>query len=90
MQQTITIRQDALPVVTKGLELKRSSLALSLSRYCDRLREFEARYGMSSDQFVAAFESGELEDDASWFEWEFVLDACREATRQLNHLHGLQ
>lgn len=90
MQATITIQQDALPVMRAGLELKRRSLLLSLRRYSDRLRDFEARHNMSSDHFAVAFESGELGDEAAWFEWEFVLDAYRETMRQLDLLGGLR
>lgn len=89
-QATITIQQDALPVMRAGLELKRRSLSLSLRRYSDRLRDFEARYKMSSERFAIAFESGELGDDAVWFEWEFVLDAYRETIHQLDLLDSLQ
>lgn len=90
MQQTVTVCRDAPAIMRAGLELKRRSLSLSLCHYSDRLRDLEARYNMSSDRFAVAFESGELGDEAAWFEWEFVLDAYREATRQLDLLHGFQ
>jgi len=36
-----------------------------------------------SEQFAARFGASELGEDAAWFEWKFVLDAAREAERQL-------
>ena len=90
MNAVITIRQEALPVLTAGLDLKRRALDLSLARYRARLLNFEMHYIMTSDQFTRAFESGELGDETDWFEWEFVLDAYRETKRQVDLLRGLQ
>jgi hypothetical protein len=39
---------------------------------------------MTSEQFAAKFNAGELGDNAEWFEWEFVLDAYRETARQFH------
>jgi len=49
----------------------------------ERLTAFERRYGMVSEDFAAKFDTGELGDDADWFEWQYVLDACHETLRQL-------
>ncbi len=39
------------------------------NHYLTKCREFENRYGMSSDEFIERFESGELGDDEQWFDW---------------------
>ena len=83
MQATLTIRQEAVPVVKSSLEMKRKSLTFNLRRYQTRLTDFEQQHHMTSEQFAAKFGAGELGDDASWFEWEFVLEATRETERQL-------
>jgi hypothetical protein len=41
---------------------------------------------MTSEEFAAKFDSGQLGDSAEWFEWEFVRDAHHETKRQLGLL----
>jgi len=43
-----------------------------LERFEKRLKEFEEEYGMSSEEFMEKFESGELGDDEDFFEWYAV------------------
>ena len=86
MQATVTLESEAIPVVKSCLELRRKGLELSLRQYQDRLTAFEERYRMSSEEFAAKFESGQLGDSAEWFEWEFVRDAHQETKRQLGLL----
>jgi hypothetical protein len=83
MQATFTINQEAVPIVRSSLEARRKSLEFSLRQYRERLTGFERQHQMASEQFATRFGAGELGDDAAWFEWEFVLDAAREAERQL-------
>ena len=83
MQATLTIRQEAVPIVRSSLEARRKSLEFSLRQYRARLDGFEQRHQMASEQFTNRFGAGELGDDAAWFEWEFVLDAARDTERQL-------
>ena len=45
---------------------------------------------MTSEQFATRFGTGELGDDADWFEWEFVLEATREAERQLELVKSIR
>jgi len=44
------------------------------------------QYKMGSEEFAAKFNAGELGDDADWFEWQYLLDACQKAQRQLQLL----
>jgi hypothetical protein len=83
MQATLTIRQEAVPIVKSSLEVRRKSLEFGLRQYRARLAGFEQQHLMASAQFAEKFGAGELGDDAAWFEWEFVLDAARETERQL-------
>ena len=89
MLATVTMRQEALPVVRSSIALKRQALELNLRAYQARLTEFEKRHRMTSEQFAAGFNAGQLGDDAEWFEWEFVRDAYREAERQLELLNSV-
>lgn len=83
MQATLTLRPEAVPIIKSSLETRRKALEFSLRQYQARLAGFEQQHQMASAQFAAKFSAGELGDDAAWFEWEFVLDAAREAERQL-------
>ena len=83
MQATITMQQEALSVVKSGIEMKRGALQVNAQQYRVRLDAFEKRHDMASDQFALRFSSGELGDEADWFELEYVLDAYRETMRQL-------
>jgi hypothetical protein len=90
MQATMTMREEAVPVVRSSLEMKRKALEFNLRQYQERLAAFESQYQMTSEQFADRFSTGELGDGAEWFEWEFVLDACRETARQLELLESVR
>ena len=90
MQATLTIRQEAVPIVKSSLETKRRSLEFSLRQYRARLTGFERQHQMASEQFATKFGAGELGDDAAWFEWEFVLEATRETERQLELVKSIR
>ena len=83
MQATLTIRQEAIPIVKSSLATRRRSLEFSLRQYQTRLAGFERQHQMASEQFATKFGMGELGDDAAWFEWEFVLEALCETEQQL-------
>lgn len=86
----MVLQSDAVPIVRSGLQMKRKSLELNLRQYQKQLTAFERQYQMTSEQFGRRFNAGELEDDAAWFEWEFVLDAYRETSRQLSLLDKIR
>ncbi len=90
MQATLTIRQEAVPIVKSSLETRRRALEFSLRQYRTRLSGFEQQHKMVSAQFASRFNAGELGDDAAWFEWEFVLDAARETERQLELVKSIR
>lgn len=81
--QALTVQEKAIPVVKSSLRMKRKALEFNLGGYRERLTAFEHRYEMASEDFAAKFNAGELGDDADWFEWQYVLDACHETLRQL-------
>lgn len=86
MLATLTVQQEAMPIIRSGIEMKRKALEFNLRQYQARLSRFEDRYAMSTDQFAHRFAAGELGDEADWFEWEYVLDVWRETDRQLKLL----
>ena len=90
MQTTMTLDQEALSVVKSGLEMKRKALDLNRHQYKERLAAFELSHRITSEQFTAKFQAGELGDNSEWFEWEFVLDALRETDRQIKLLDSVK
>lgn len=90
MQATLMMQQEAVPIVRSGLEMKRKALEFTLRQYRTNLTGFEKRHRMTSEQFAAKFRAGELGDEADWFAWEYMLDAYRETTRQLELLSNIQ
>ena len=83
---TITLQWEVVPIVKSSLEMKRKALGFGLSKYEERLAAFERQYEMASEDFAAKFNSGELGDDADWFEWQYLLDAYHKTLRQLQLL----
>jgi hypothetical protein len=90
MRATLTMSQEALPVVKSSLQARRKALEFSLRQYRSRLLGLERQHKMVSEQFATRFGTGELSDDADWFEWEFVLEATREAERQLELVKSIR
>ncbi len=89
MTRTMTLEVEAVPVVKSGLEMKKRALELGLRQYNELLGVLEQKYRMSSKQFTAKYNSGELGDNAEWLEWEYLLDALGETERQLGLLQSI-
>ncbi len=83
---TITLQWQVVPIVKSSLEMKRKALEFNLSRYKERLTAFERRYAITSEDFAVKFNTGELGDDADWFEWQYLLDVYHKTLRQLQLL----
>ena len=86
---TLTLQEEAIPLVRAGLAMKKTALEANLRQYSERLKHFEERYGMDSTTFSSRFDQGDLGDEADWFEWEYNLDAYRETLRQLQILERI-
>ena len=77
--QAITIQQEAIPIMKSSLRrMKGRVLEFNLGRYKERLTALERRYGMTSEDFAAKFNAGELGDDADWFEWHYLFEVLDE------------
>ena len=72
------------------MELKRKALEFNLNEYRKRLTTYETLHKMNSQEFMNRFKTGELGDDAVWFDWEFALDALNETERQLELLASVK
>ncbi|MDT9201283.1 MULTISPECIES: hypothetical protein [Limnospira] len=50
-------------------EIQKYSLAKQLENLEDKLKIFEAKYQMSSQEFYRQFQAGKLADSSDFFEW---------------------
>ncbi len=48
-----------------------------IARLSEEMRKFEEQYGLSSDEFYAKWENGQLGDDTDFFEWFAYCDTYR-------------
>ncbi|NQE52256.1 hypothetical protein C5S29_01585 [ANME-1 cluster archaeon GoMg3.2] len=72
---TIKIHEEAVDIVKSGLAIEENILKMSLDEYKADLETFERNYKMSSEEFIQKFESGDLGDDANWFDFLFAYRA---------------
>lgn len=61
--------------------------AADLQRVTRHLREFEAQYGLSSDEFFQKYQAGQLADTVDFTEWSAY---CKMHRRILQRQHILQ
>ena len=83
MATTITIKEEAIPIVKSGLAIEENILKISLDEYKKDLETFEREYKMSSAVFIQKFESGDLGDDAKWFDFLFAYRAYEHVKKKL-------
>jgi len=57
-----------------------------LARYEADLKNFEARYGMTSATFYQQFEEGKLGDSMDFFEWSGVFELWQDLQEKVHRL----
>ena len=80
---TIKIQEEAMAIVKSGLAIEENILKMSLEEYRKDLETFERKYKMSSEEFIQKFESGDLGDDAEWFDFLFAYRAYEHVRKKL-------
>ena len=80
---TIKIQKEAMAIVKSGLAIEENILKISLDEYKKDLETFERRHKMSSEEFIQKFESGDLGDDAEWFDFLFAYRAYEHVRKKL-------
>jgi hypothetical protein len=91
-QVTVTTKaQIALkPLLESAVRAELRMLELSLQRTSRRLRDFEAQYGLASDEFERRFNVGELEESLEFIEWAGEIKTLRLLEAQHQALQGVQ
>ncbi len=87
--EQIEITEDELQILKTGIGLKKKLLSVKSENYLKRLKTFEKKHKMKSDEFLKEFNAGNLGDDAQWFDWLFVYDAYNKIVKQKNIIEGL-
>lgn len=87
--QQIEITGEALPIVKSGIVLKEKLLSIKAANYLKRLKGFERKHKMKSEQFSKEFDAGKLGDAAEWFDWLFVYEAYNKIIKQKEIINGL-
>ncbi len=92
MRQQVIVRSETdvalKPLVEAALKAELRLIELGLERTRQRLRAFEERYGMTSEEFEAKFNRGELEETLDFIEWAGELRTLRLLASQKQALEG--
>ncbi len=73
-------------IMDKVVLLEREQAQRDLTELQCRLHTFETQYQMKSEAFYHRFHSGELGDDADFFEWSALHDMHQSILRRLETL----
>jgi hypothetical protein len=57
------------PLLASAIQSELRMLELGLARTAQRLRTFEAQYGLTSEDFERRFTAGEAEESLDFIEW---------------------
>ncbi len=87
--EQIQIREEALPLLKSSIALKERLLKAKSKNYRKRLKLFEQKHKMKSNDFIKAFNGGTLGDDAEWFDWLFVYEAYNRLRDQEKLVEGI-
>ena len=87
---TIKIQEEAIPIVKSGLAIEENILKIGLEEYKKDLETFELRHKMSREVFIQKFESGDLGDDAEWFDFLFAYRAYEHVRKKLKLIEEMQ
>jgi len=69
-------------VIINSLSMRLRDVEKALSKLQLRVREFEAKYGFSSKDFVEKREQGLVEDDVDFLEWETCLALLEKLSKE--------
>ena len=94
MAQQVIVTTDAQvalkPLLESALRSELRLRELSLQRTSQRLRAFEAQYGLTSDEFEHRFNAGEVEESLDFIEWAGEIKTYRLLDAQRHALQGVQ
>lgn len=73
MTQQVVVTTDVpvalKPLLESAIQSELRLLDLGLARTAERLRAFEAQYGLTSEEFARRFETREANENLDFIEW---------------------
>ncbi len=82
----IRVPRKALSTVIRALEDELRKLEIEISLIRDRMRMYEQRYGMSSQEFRERYEKGDLGDEEDYMSWYGELVFLEKTRREYEEL----
>ncbi|MBM3236150.1 hypothetical protein FJZ31_07605 [Candidatus Poribacteria bacterium] len=66
-----------------------NSIELGIKRASQKMKKFERKYKMSSEEFYNAFSNGELGDDFDFMEWAGEYELLVDLEQDIEKLRGI-
>ena len=80
-----TTKPDTVrPLLRTAMEWERKSLVHGLNQTRQRLKDFENRYGMTSDDFERRLHAGEIEETPEMTDWRMEIRMVRTLSEQFD------
>jgi len=76
-------------LIKNALLFEKEIFCLALPDYAKRLKVFERKHSMTSDEFFEKFQSGAFGDDPEWFDWLFQYKAYKHLKERLKSMESL-
>ena len=86
----VTVAKDALSSLQESINIGKEVLQRKLSAYQKKILEFEKAKDMDNETFKKKFNSGELEDDKEWIEWEHFANVVSLLQKKIIDLETLK
>jgi hypothetical protein len=81
--------EEAREALRVSVERERQIASARLAAYQARASAFERKHGMTTAEFRVRFDSGDMGDDAEWFDWYAVARAIETWSHRTKILHGI-
>ena len=88
-QARLELSGNKARVLLRALSAEARRLELEIEATKERIRMFEEKYRMSSEEFMTKYSRGEMSDEEEYMEWYGELVFLERATRELEELREL-
>ncbi|MEM4971537.1 MAG: hypothetical protein QXE01_09845 [Sulfolobales archaeon] len=78
--------REAVRLLLRAVEAEVKRLELEISTTMERVKRYEEKYGMSSEEFLSRYLRGELGDNEDFIEWYGELVFLERARMELEEL----
>lgn len=83
------ITDEETQIIKESLKRELALLEAKANLLRREIHELEKKYQMSSDEFLAKFEKGELGDDQDFFEWWGLLRGLKKVEENIEKVKAL-